>query len=83
LDREARIRKVERSEREFFFDWNAPGEDLVIKGGYHSMISEAYKAAYDLRIGIDYKENDNKIQIWTDEKLSEVGCEKGEVSKTI
>jgi hypothetical protein len=60
--KEAEIRNVIKSEnKEFFFDWNTPGEDLVIKGGFHSMISECYKAAYDTQIGINYDENDMKM----------------------
>jgi hypothetical protein len=48
------IRNIGKTDqKEFFFDWNMSGPNPAIKGGFHSMVSEAYKAAYDLRIGID------------------------------
>jgi hypothetical protein len=52
FDRESEIRHVKKSEQqEFFFDWNTPGHNLVIKEGFHSMVSEAYKVAHDLSVG--------------------------------
>jgi hypothetical protein len=46
-------------------------------------VSEAYKAVYDLRIGIDHDEDVNKMEVWTNQIGSEKECKKGEVAKTI
>jgi hypothetical protein len=84
LNRKAEIRNVQKSDEQlFFFDWNIPCENLVIKGGYRSMISKAYKAAYDQGVGMNYNEDENKIHVWTDKPGSDTECKKGEVSKTI
>jgi hypothetical protein len=78
FDREVEIRYIGNTDRkEFFFDWNTPGHYPAIKGGFHSMVSEAYKAANDLRVGIDYDEDIDKIHIWTSQVGSERDCKKG------
>jgi endo-1,4-beta-D-glucanase Y len=64
LDEEANDKKIIKSEeREYFFDWKASETTPLIKGGYHSMISEAYRAAMEMKIGIDYDETSNMMHI--------------------
>jgi hypothetical protein len=77
FNREIEIRNIEKTDHsEFFFDWNTSGPNPAIKGGFHSMVSEAYKAAKDLRVGIDYDEDLNIIQVWTNQPCSEKDCKK-------
>jgi hypothetical protein len=77
FDREAEIRNVEKSEQqEFFFNWKTPGPNLAIKGGFHSMVSEAYKASHDLSVAINYDEDTNKMNVWTSQVGSERKCKK-------
>jgi hypothetical protein len=64
LNREAEEKKITKSEeREYFFDWKASEVTPLIKGGYHSMISEAYRAAMEMKIGIDYSGIDNAMHV--------------------
>jgi hypothetical protein len=67
LDREGEEKEITKSEeREYFFDWKASGVTPLIKGGYHSIISEAYRAAVEMKIRIDYNEDSNSMQVWTE-----------------
>jgi hypothetical protein len=84
LNREVEIKNIEKlEEREYFFNWKAVGEISLIKGGYHSIISEAYRAAVELKIGMDYTEDENLMRIWIDEKNSIEDFKKGTVAKAI
>jgi hypothetical protein len=47
------------------------------------MISEAYRAAMEMKIGIDYDDDSNMMHVWTEEDNSLVECKKGTVAKTI
>jgi hypothetical protein len=47
------------------------------------MISEAYRAAVEMKIGIDYSEKDNVMHVWTEEENTLIECKKGTVAKAI
>jgi hypothetical protein len=72
-----------KNENNYFFNWNLERKEKVLRGGYHSLIGEAFKAACKQRIGISYNAESDFIEIWSADKEGIVECRKGETTKKI
>jgi hypothetical protein len=67
-------------EGNYFFDWQMiKGKEL--RGKYHSLISEAFKAASSLQVGINYDSENNKILLWERDKIHR--CGKGQLASKL
>ncbi|GMO19738.1 MAG: hypothetical protein Ta2E_10790 [Mycoplasmoidaceae bacterium] len=76
---EIKHRKIEIEEDgSYFFNWKiVNGEG--IRGRYHSIMAESYKAANKIQIGIKYIEEENKIKIWDKDTIKM--CSLGETAR--
>ncbi|GMO20767.1 MAG: hypothetical protein Ta2E_11950 [Mycoplasmoidaceae bacterium] len=76
MNEEIGDRKIETEENgKYFFNWkHINGEG--IKGRFHSLMSEAYKAANRIQIRIKYIEEEDKIRIWNEEDKRSAVLEK-------
>jgi hypothetical protein len=47
-----------KDEKQYFFDWRMEDRNNPIKGGYHSIIGEAYSAVINANIGLAFDGKD-------------------------
>jgi hypothetical protein len=84
MHREKKIRKIQTIKKgvdTWFFDWDLEKVKYPLKGGYHSLVGEAFRAANIANIGISY--NEQGIVIWSVEDRRGKVCKRGDVTKTV
>jgi hypothetical protein len=83
MEEEARDRKIQvesNMKGNYFFDWQMM-KRREMRGKYHSIIFEAFKAASILQVGINYDAEENKILVWENDKIHK--CGKGQVASKL
>jgi hypothetical protein len=70
-----------KEENQYFFDWRMENRESPIKGGFHSLVGEAYEAAINANIGLTFDGTD--MIIWSTESKNSFTCKRGEKAITI